>query len=68
MKKQNINGEVIISFDDYQELKEYAGKKVNAKGNLFKRSFFVGNEWIRFHKDGLHKISNGYTAVISVYK
>lgn len=42
MKKQNINGETIISFDNYQELKEYAGKKVNSKGNLFKRSFFCG--------------------------
>lgn len=68
MKKQNVGGEIVISFDNYQELKDYAVRKLNAKGNLYKRSFFVGNEWIRFHKDGLHKISNGYTAVISVYK
>ena len=68
MKKQNLNGEIIISFDSYQELKEYAGKKVNAKGNLFKRSFFAGNEWVKFYKDGLFKISEGYTAVISQYK
>lgn len=60
MKKKNINGETVIRFDSYQELKEYAIKKLNTKGNLYKRSFFVGNKWIRFYQ-------NSY-AVISQYK
>lgn len=57
MKKKNVGGEIVIRFDNYQELKEYAGKKVNSKGNLFKRSFFVGNEWIRFYQNGHAVIS-----------
>lgn len=40
MKKKNINGEIVIRFDSYQEFKEHIAKKLNAKGNLHKRSFF----------------------------
>ena len=60
MKKKNVNGQIIIRFDSYQELKDYAVRKLNAKGNLHKRSFFVGDKWIGFYQ-------NGY-AVISQYK
>lgn len=60
MKKSIVNGEIIIRFDSYKEMKECAVKKLNTKGNLHKRSFFVGNKWIRLYQ-------NGY-AVISQYK
>lgn len=57
MKKKNVGGEIVIRFESYQEIKDYAIRKLNAKGNLHKRSFIVGNKWIRFYQNGHAVIS-----------
>lgn len=57
MKKKNVNREIVIRFESYQEIKDYAIRKLNAKGNLHKRSFIVGNKWIRFYQNGHAVIS-----------
>ena len=74
MKTYELNGETIINFSNYAELKEWAGTNVGAKGRLFTRFFNIGDDKVvRFYKrayefnaDGIVKsISDGYTAFIS---
>lgn len=74
MQTYELNGEIIINFSNYAELKEWAGANVGAKGRLFTKFFNVGDgKVVRFYKrayefcsDGRVKsISDGYTAFIS---